>query len=69
MAPASYQVEIRKVFEAGLSWPMVDQKEMRLLGKLPDEKVAKRVGRPVNGVRIMRTRLGIPSANYRRRKV
>jgi hypothetical protein len=41
---------------------------MRLLGKLPDEKVAKRIGRPIEGVRIMRTRLEIPSANDRRRK-
>jgi hypothetical protein len=44
------------------------KREMSLLGKLPDKKVAKRIGRPVNGVRIMRTRLGIPSADDRRRK-
>jgi hypothetical protein len=43
------------------------KKELALLGKFPDEKVAKRIGRPVNGVRIMRTRLGIPTANGRRR--
>jgi len=45
------------------------KKEKALLGKLTDEIVAQRIGRPVNGVRIMRTRLGIPSANDRRRKV
>ena len=45
------------------------KQEMRLLGKLPDKKVANRIGRSVNGVRIMRTRLGIPSPNDRRRKV
>jgi len=43
------------------------KKERALLGKLSDEIVAKRIGRPVNGVRIMRTRLGIPSANDRRK--
>jgi hypothetical protein len=43
------------------------KKEKALLGKLPDEIVASRIGRPVNGVRIMRTRLGIPSANDRRK--
>jgi len=42
-------------------------KEMALLGKLADEVVAKKIGRPANGVRIMRTRLGIPSANDRRK--
>ena len=41
----------------------------REIGKLPDENVAKRIVRPVNGVRLMRTRFGIPSANDRRRKV
>jgi len=42
------------------------KKEMALLGKLPDEEVAARIGRPANGVRIMRNRLGIPSAHDRR---
>jgi len=43
--------------------------KLREIGKLPDENVAKRIVRPVNGVRLMRTRFGIPSANDRRRKV
>jgi hypothetical protein len=45
------------------------KKEMALLGKLPDEEVATRIGRSVGGVRVMRTRLGIPSGNDRRRKI
>jgi len=43
------------------------KKERALLGKLPDELVAKKIGRPANGVRIMRTRLGIPTADDRRK--
>jgi hypothetical protein len=42
--------------------------ELRLLGTLPDAEVARRTGRPVNAVRIKRTRLGIPTAKGRRRR-
>lgn len=41
--------------------------EIALLGTLPDEEVARKIGRAANGVRIKRTRLGIPSACDRRR--
>ena len=33
-----------------------------MLGKAPDAEVARRINRTTNGVRIMRTRLGIASA-------
>jgi hypothetical protein len=42
--------------------------ELRMLGKVPDAVVASRTGRPVNGVRVKRTKLGIPSARDRRRR-
>jgi hypothetical protein len=41
--------------------------EVRLLGKLPDEEVAARMGRTHNAVRIKRERLGIPNPRDRRR--
>jgi hypothetical protein len=43
-------------------------RELRLLGKLPDEEVARRTGRTANGVRVRRTRRGIPTARDRRRR-
>jgi hypothetical protein len=43
-------------------------KQLTLLGTLPDEEVAGEIGRTANAVRIMRTRLGIPSARDRRRR-
>ena len=39
-----------------------------LLGTLPDDEVARMTGRTSNGVRIMRTRLGIPTFEDRRRR-
>jgi hypothetical protein len=42
--------------------------ELALLGTLPDEALAAKLGRPVNAVRIKRTRLGIASACDRRHK-
>jgi hypothetical protein len=42
--------------------------EPALLGTVPDEDVAARIGRPVNAVRIKRTRLGIATAHDRRRR-
>jgi hypothetical protein len=50
----------------GLQWTPA---QLRLLGQEPDEVVAGQVGRSANAVRIMRTRLGIPTARDRRRKV
>jgi hypothetical protein len=43
------------------------KKELNLLGKLPDEEVAARIGRTPGAVRVMRTRLGIATARDGRR--
>jgi hypothetical protein len=49
----------------GASWT---RRELALLGKLPDEEVAARVGRTPNAVRIKREKLGIPNPVDRRRR-
>jgi hypothetical protein len=48
--------------------PCWTRAELALLGKLPDEEVAARVGRSPNAVRIKRERLGIPNPRDRRRR-
>ena len=48
--------------------PLWTKEQIELLGTLPDAEVAKRIGRPVDGVRLMRTRLGIPTARDGRRR-
>jgi hypothetical protein len=42
--------------------------ELALLGTLPDDEVAARIGRTTNAVRIKRTKLGIPNVRDRRRR-
>jgi hypothetical protein len=42
--------------------------QLAMLGTLPDERLAARIGRTPTAVRVMRTRLGMPSACDRRRK-
>jgi hypothetical protein len=44
------------------------QDELALLGTLPDDEVAPRIGRTVNAVRVKRTRLRIPTASDGRRR-
>jgi hypothetical protein len=41
---------------------------LRLLGKLPDDEVAAKVGRSWNAVRLKREELGIPNFRDRRRR-
>ena len=48
--------------------PLWTRKELALLGKLPDEEVAKQLGRTKNAVRAKRTRLEIATAQDRRRR-
>jgi hypothetical protein len=43
-------------------------KELALLGSAPDAEIAMRIGRTVTAVRLMRTRLGRPTALDRRRR-
>ena len=52
----------------GYHGPLWTPEDIALLGTLPDEEVARRTGRTPNGVRIMRTRLGIPTFTDRRRR-
>jgi hypothetical protein len=44
----------------GYHGPWWSRDELGLLGKLPDEEVARRTGRSCNAVRVKRDRLGIP---------
>ena len=43
-------------------------KELRLLGTMPDDELAARIGRTERAVRVMRLRHGIPVAKDRRRR-
>jgi hypothetical protein len=52
----------------GYHGPLWTPEDIALLGTLPDDEVARRAGRTLNGVRIMRTRLGIPTFADRRRR-
>jgi hypothetical protein len=44
------------------------QEQLRLLGTMPDAKVAKKIGRTVNAVRVRRTKLGIAKSEDKRRR-
>ena len=52
----------------GYHGPLWTAKDIALLGTVPDDEVARRTGRTPNGVRIMRTRLGIPTFKDLRRR-
>jgi hypothetical protein len=56
---------IRPGYNLGPWWSPA---ELRLLGKLPDEDVAAKVGRTHNAVRIKRGKLGIPNPRDQRRR-
>jgi hypothetical protein len=45
----------------GYHGPWWTDKEKRLLGKLPDDEVAKRIGRTVGAVRVKRVKLSLPN--------
>jgi hypothetical protein len=72
LPPEAAERRRRTAKELGLRPPPREdgwtQRELDLLGTLPDTKVAARIGRTANAVRIMRTRRGIPSALDRRRR-
>jgi hypothetical protein len=42
--------------------------QVKLLGKMPDEEVARRIGKPQNAVRLKREKFGIPNPVDRRRR-
>jgi hypothetical protein len=52
----------------GYHGPRWTKAQLCLLGTEPDYVVAAKIGRTTNGVRIMRTQLGIPNAYDRRRR-
>jgi len=60
---------LAKHLKHGYHGPLWTKEQLALLGKLPDRKVAKKIGRSVNGVRIMRQKLGIPNAFDGRRRL
>ena len=49
-------------------YPAWTAEELALLGTMPDEDLAKQLGRTVEAVRVQRTRRDIPTARDRRRK-
>jgi hypothetical protein len=53
---------------AGYHGPWWTAKELALLGTMPDGELAARIGRTLGAVRVMRTRLGIPTALDRRQR-
>jgi hypothetical protein len=52
----------------GYHGPLWTPEDIALLGTVPDDEVARRTGRTPNGVRIMRTRLGITTFKDQRRR-
>jgi hypothetical protein len=52
----------------GYHGPWWSRAEMALLGKLPDDEVARRTGRTWNAVRQEREELGIPNPQRRQRR-
>jgi hypothetical protein len=51
----------------GYDGPRWTAGQIRLLGTMPDDELAAKVGRSANAVRVMRTRLGITIFKDRRR--
>src|SRR5262249_55431466 len=55
----NYAQRLRLGYQRVLGWAA---KDVRLLGKLADEEVARRTGRSISAVRLARERRGIPRA-------
>ena len=64
---AAIRLNLGRYLKTGYHGPHWKPKQIALLGKLTDEEVARRTGRTVGAVRIMRTRLGIATVHDRRR--
>jgi hypothetical protein len=52
----------------GYHGPRWSDEQLGLLGTMTDEELAQATGRSVNAVRVMRNRLGTPTARDRRRR-
>jgi hypothetical protein len=59
---------VRRIWPGYNLGPWWSPRELALLGKLPDEEVAAKVGRTHNAVRIKREKLNIPNPRDRRRR-
>jgi len=55
-------LNLARNLRTGYHGPWWTEEELALLGTLPDDEVAARVGRTANAVRIKRTLRGIPTA-------
>ena len=62
------RLDLKRFLLPGSLGPRWTPAELQLLGKEPDDVVAGKVSRSAHAVRLMRTRLGIPTARDRRRK-
>ncbi len=59
------RLNLRKHLKTGYHGPLWTSAQLKLLGKFPDDEVARRTGRTVNAVRIERERQGIPNPESR----
>ena len=60
------RLNYRKTLQTGYHGPRWTAAQLKLLGKLPDDEVARRIGRTPNAVRIKRDRLRIAKQHDRR---
>jgi len=66
---AAVELNLAKHLRPGCNYgPWWSPAEVKLLGKLPDQEVAAKVGRTPNAVRVKRAKLGIPNPRDRRRR-
>jgi len=66
--PGRYPAELEKLLPLGYHGPRWAPEHLQMLDQEPDDVVAGQVGRSVKTVRVMRTRLGIPTARDGRRR-
>jgi hypothetical protein len=59
---AARRLDLARHLRPGYHGPRRTAAQLKLLGKLPDSEVARRIGRTVEAVRIKRTRAGLPAA-------
>lgn len=62
------QLNLGRFLTPGYHGPRWTAEELALLGLMADDELAARIGKTVQGVRLKRTRLGIPSAHDRRKR-
>ena len=58
---AELRLNLAQYLKTGYHGPRWTEAEVQLLGTLPDAEVARMIGKSVNGVRVKRTRLGVPT--------